>query len=99
MVNYKKRKCASHGTGKVSCSGATRILYVWAKNADKTRLPPFLFPHCWPWQILGEIFDHSSPLRKKTSGWSERLHGTGFGNHKRAVISIRIEILQILISF
>ncbi|EFX78165.1 hypothetical protein DAPPUDRAFT_225477 [Daphnia pulex] len=33
-------KCASHGTGKVSCSGPTRILYAWAKNADGTRLPP-----------------------------------------------------------
>ncbi|KAI9562633.1 hypothetical protein GHT06_010087 [Daphnia sinensis] len=33
-------KCGSHGTGKVSCSGPTRILYAWAKNADGTRLPP-----------------------------------------------------------
>jgi hypothetical protein len=24
----------------VSCSGPTRILYAWAKNADGTRLPP-----------------------------------------------------------
>lgn len=35
-IVISNRNCGSHAT----CTGSTRILYAWAKNAAGTRLPP-----------------------------------------------------------